>query len=213
MVCAICQIRRSKRACPGVNGSICSICCGQEREVSVACPLDCEYLQDARRHDKPVPFDPAAALNRDVPVTERFLAEQEELLVFLGQRLAAVAMETAGVVDSDVRDVLDALIRTYRTLQSGVYYETRPENALAGRLFVILQESIAEFRRAEQERTGLPKTRDTDILGVLVFFERLALERNNGRIRGRAFIDLMRSFYSPAAGAPADAASSRLVVP
>jgi len=212
MVCAICQIRRSKRACPGVNGSICTLCCGQEREVTVACPLDCEYLQDARRHDKPAPFDPATAPNRDITVTERFLAEQEELLVFLGQRLAAVAVETAGVVDSDVRDVLDALIRTYRTLQSGVYYETRPENALANRLFGILQESITAFRRTEQERAGLPKTRDTDILGVLVFFDRLAVERNNTRVRGRAFIDLMRSFYSPAPGA-ADAANSRLVVP
>jgi len=180
--------------------------------VSVSCPLDCEYLLDARRHDKPVLFDSAAVPNLDISVTERFLAEHEDLLVSLGQRLAVAAVDTAGVVDSDVRAALDALIRTYRTLQSGVYYETRPENALANRLFAILQESIAEFRRTEQERTGLPKTRDTDVLGVLVFFERLAFERNNGRPRGRAFIDLMRSFYVPAPGA-ADAASSRLVVP
>lgn len=212
MTCALCQTRRPRRSCPGVHGDICAQCCGEGREVTIACPLDCEYLLDARRHEKPVPFDPAGAPHRDVRITEQFLAEHEELLVFLGQTLGAAAIETAGVADGDVRAALDALIRTYRTLESGVYYETRPENALANRLYATLQDGLAEFRRQEQERTGLPKTRDTDILGVLVFLQRLELDRNNGRPRGRAFIGLLRSFYTGPEG-PGAATSSRLVLP
>jgi len=211
MACAICQVRRPKRSCPGVRGDICSICCGQEREVSIACPLDCEYLQDARRHDKPVPLEADEWPHRDVEVTERFLAENEEMLVFLGQTLADSARDTEGATDFDVRAALDALIRTYRTLQSGVYYETRPENALANRIYGSLQQKLADFRRLEQERTGLPKTRDADVLGVLVFFSRLELDRNNGRPKGRAFISALSGFYE-APGAT-DSATPSLVIP
>jgi len=145
-------------------------------------------------------------------VTEKFLADNEELLIFLGRTLGMAALETAGAADFDVRSALDALIRTYVTLQSGVYYETRPDNALAKRLYDAVQEGVAQFRRSEQDRTGLPKTRDADILGLLVFFERLELGRNNGRPRGRAFIDLLRGFYSEAAGV-AETGKSRLVLP
>ena len=145
-------------------------------------------------------------------MTEKFLADNEELLIFLGRTLGMAALETAGAADFDVRSALDALIRTYVTLQSGVYYETRPDNTLANRLYDAVQEGVAEFRRSEQDRTGLPKTRDADVLGLLVFFERLELGRNNGRPRGRAFIDLLRGFYSEAAGV-AETAKSRLVLP
>jgi len=211
MACAICQLRRPKRSCPGVHGDICTICCGQEREVSIACPLDCEYLLDARRHDKPVPLDETSVPHPEITVTEHFLAENEQLLVFLGQTLSGAAVETAGVTDHDMRAALDALVRTYLTLQSGVYYESRPENALANRIFSTVQEGLAEFRRVEQERAGLPKTRDADILGILVFFARLELDRNNGRPKGRAFIGLLRGFYAAPAG-EADNATS-LVLP
>jgi hypothetical protein len=212
MSCALCRVRRPRRSCPGVGGEICTICCGREREVSVTCPLDCEHLREARRHDKPVPLDPAQVPHREIEVTEKFLADNEELLIFLGRTLGMAALETAGAADFDVRSALDALVRTFVTLESGVYYETRPDNALANRLYDAVREGVAEFRRSEQERTGLPKTRDADVLGLLVFFERLELDRNNGRPRGRAFIDLLRGFYSEPAGV-AETAKSRLVLP
>ena len=178
--------------------------------MSIACPLDCEYLLDARRHDKTVPLDAENIPHKEIQVTERFLADNEELLVFLGGALGTAALETAGVADFDMRAALDALIRTYLTLQSGVYYETRPENALAGRISSAVQEGLVEFRRREPERTGLPKTRDSDVLGILVFFSRLELDRNNGRPKGRAFIGLLSAFYAAPSGV-ADKASSLLV--
>ena len=119
-------------------------------------------------------------------------------------------MATSGAVDSDAKDVLDALIRTYRTLEAGVYYETMPSNAVAARLFRIVQDDIAKLRREERQELGITAIRDADILRVLVFFARLELDRNNGRRRGRAFIGLLREL-SPA---PADLdTNSRLVVP
>lgn len=196
MACAICEIRKPKRFCPGVRGDICTICCGTEREVTVHCPLDCPYLQDARKHDKTPETDPDQFPNRDIKVTDDFLHQNEGVLVFLGRTLMAVTLEFQDVVDSDVREALDALIRTYRTLQSGVYYDTRPQNPLAGAVYTKLRQEIEDLQKREGE-AGATRTRDSQILGLLVFLQRLELDRNNGRKLGRAFIDFLRSFFDP----------------
>ena len=192
-MCAICKARRAKRFCPGVHGDICTFCCGTEREVSVSCPLDCEYLREARRHDRPVPIDGTEVPHADIRITEKLLANHEELLSSLAGAVAEAALETPGVADRDIRDALEALIRTYRTLEAGVYYETRPDNALARNVCRLVQDALARFRGQEQERLGMSRTRDSDILMLLVFLARLELDRNNGRPRGRAFIDLLRT--------------------
>ncbi len=210
MACAICEIRKPKRFCPGVRGDICTLCCGTEREVTVHCPLDCPHLQDARRHDKVPEADPDKFPNLDIKVTDDFLHENEGLLVFLGRSLMESAMD-AGAVDNDVREALDALVRTYRTLQSGVYYETRPQNPLAGAVCAGLQSRIAELQRRENESGGVTRTRDSQILGLLAFLQRLELDRNNGRRLGRAYIDFLRSFFDTPE-AQAQAAPS-LIIP
>jgi hypothetical protein len=211
MPCAICQIRRPRRFCPGVRGDICTLCCGTEREVTVDCPLDCEYLADARKHDRVTPADPVQFPNQDIRVTEPFLQEHEGLLVFLGRQTLEAALATPGAVDYDVREALEALIRTYRSLQSGVYYETRPDNPLAARIGQTLQIGAAEFCKRETEQLGMTKTRDADILAVLAFLQRLELDHNNGRKRGRAYLDFLRAFF-PGAETPA-ALQSSLIVP
>jgi len=210
MACAICDTRRPRRFCPGVRGEICSLCCGNEREVTVDCPLDCEFLQEARRHEKPV--EPGEIPNRDIRVSEKLLHENEDLLAFLSTTILRIAAETPGVVDLDVREALESLIRTYRTLQSGVYYESRPVNPLAAQIYVVLQQAAAEYRQAEQQQLGMTKTREAALLGMFVFLQHFELHQNNGRRRGRAFIDALRRFYS-GGPEPEAAPASSLILP
>src|SRR3954451_7761106 len=150
MACAICETRRPRRYCPGVRGDICSICCGTEREMTVNCPLDCEYLQEARRHDRPPALNPADVPNQDVRITEKFVEEHESLLTVLANVVCGAALDTPGAVDYDAREALEALIRTYRTLDSGVYYESVPTNPLAANIFRAVQNTVAELRNHEQ---------------------------------------------------------------
>jgi hypothetical protein len=197
-----------------VHGDICTLCCGNEREVTVDCPLDCPYLQEARKHEHTEPVNPDDVPNKDIRITEEFLGEHELLLVGAMNGLVLAALGTPGAVDSDVRDALDALIRTHRTLQSGVYYETRPVNALANRIFSETQTNLENFRKSEREETGLSRTRDADVLGVLVFLQRLELDRNNGRPRGRAFLDSLRGFLGDVDGSlPQTPRPSPLIAP
>jgi hypothetical protein len=194
MKCKICDTRKPRRHCPGVGGEICSICCGNEREVTVSCPLDCPYLKEARLHEKPPELDPDEVPNKDVQVTEQFLREHERLFVFLGAQLLEVSLATSGAVDSDVRDALQSLIRTYRTLQSGLYYETRPTNLVAAGIHQRMQEAVDRLRKELAEKNATP-LRDAEILGTLVFLERVELHENNGRPRGRAFLDYLRAYF------------------
>ena len=212
MACAICETRRPRRFCPGVRGDICSICCGTEREVSVDCPFECEYLQESRRRAKPVDLDPSQIPNQDIKVTDKFVQEHADLATFLGQCVAGAAFETEGAVDFDVREALESLTRTYRTLQSGVHYETVPQNLLAANIYRRVQAAIAEFRRREQEQAGMVRTRDAEILGLLVFLQRIEYDHNNGRRRGRAFLDGLRGLFAQEEPVPEPSASS-LILP
>jgi len=195
MACKICETRRPRRFCPAVEGQICSLCCGREREMTLHCPLDCEYLQEARKHEHPAPVNPDQFPNQDIRMSETFLRDNEGLLIELGRTLMRAALETPGAADNDVREALAALIRTHRTLDSGLYYETRPDNPIAAELSRRIQAAAAEFRRAETERMGMSKTRDRDVLGLLVFLQRLEIDRNNGRKLGRRFIDFLRGQF------------------
>jgi hypothetical protein len=212
MSCAICHVRRPKRFCPGVRGDICTTCCGTEREVTVDCPLDCIYLREAHRHEKVAPNDPHNFPNQDIRVTEDFIRDREPLLLFLARTVLDAALASPGAVDFDIREALEALIRTYRTLQSGVYYETRPANPIAANICQVVQTGIEEFRKHEPESTGMTRTRDADILGMLVFLQRLELDNNNGRKRGRAYLDFLRGFFPEQTSEQAPAGST-LIVP
>jgi hypothetical protein len=162
----------------------------------VLCPLDCEYLREARKHEKRGTALPDLLPNLDIRVTQEFLESHAELLDSMVSALERGALQTEGLVDLDARDALAALIRTYRTLATGLQYETRPENRLAARLYDALQEAVAAFRSQEAGELGIPKTRDSDVLGVLVFIQHFELDCHNGRQRGRAFIDALHGSYA-----------------
>jgi hypothetical protein len=195
MACAICGVRKPRRYCPGVRGDICTICCGTQRERTVNCPLECEYLQEARIREKPPLLSGDDLPNKDIRVTDEFLRKHEPLLVVLAATVMNAALEYDGTVDYDVREALDAQIRTYRTMQSGLVYESRPANPMAGHVYGRIQESVENLRRKLQESTGMSSIRDKDVLGILVFLHRMELQHNNGREKGRAFIDFLRQYF------------------
>lgn len=192
--CKLCQKKRARRHCPGLGADICPSCCGAERENSIDCPQACEYLQEARLRERPEPIPESTIPNLDIRVTEDFLREKDDLVVWLSNALAR-AMERERAVDSDAREALGALIRTYRTRESGLIYETRPANPYAAAVQDALKNAIEELGKALAENTGMQSLRDADILGVLVFLERIELQYANGRRRGRAFYDFLSTHF------------------
>ena len=150
-VCQICNKRRARRHCPGVGGEICPQCCGEQRENTIDCPSDCEHLREARHREVGPPIAEADIPNRDVALSEQFVREHEPLIYAFAMALRR-AMEEQRAVDFDAREALAALIRTYRTLESGLIYETQPTNPYAAAILDRLKASIENLRKVD--RTG-----------------------------------------------------------
>jgi len=192
-LCRICHTRRPKRHCPGIGGDICPLCAGDQREVNVPCPLDCPYLAEARLHERPLEIDRNTLPNKDVRLTEEFIRDHQELILFCSFTIADGAMRTPGATDVDVLTALDALIRTHRTLESGLVYETKAADRVPAEVQQFFEKSLADFQKRRESEEGHSPYRNAEIIGALVFLERSAFTQRNGRPRGRAFIDFVRT--------------------
>ena len=218
MSCPICNIRKEKRFCPAVHGRICAQCCGEQREVTLDCPSDCPYLQQAREHEKPrdVSELDRAALLPEVEVTEQFLYEREHLLLGLSFALAKSARAHRALADRDLIAALTSLAKSYETLvNSSLIYEQRTANLEHQAITAEIEQMVKEFREAEQKHMGLTRLRDSDVLKALVFLLRLGLGRTSGRPKSRAFVDFLWTQFpeKPSAIASPDDAGSRIIVP
>ncbi len=198
MTCPICKKRKAKRYCPARAENICSVCCGTEREVSIDCPSDCPYLIASREYDgerrvmdwNNVPFS-------EVRIPEGFATSHGELVAAITHTLLLFARDHRALVDSDAVAVLQTLAETYRTLSSGLYYERPPDYALQRELYEALKAALEEFKKREQEKFGMTRTRESEIRDALILLTQVGATRTNGRPKGRAFLDFMRSHLLP----------------
>lgn len=217
MSCAICEIRREKRFCPAVHGRICPQCCGEQREVTLDCPSDCQYLQQAREHEKPRPagqFE-STALFVQVEISEQFTYEREHLLMGLSYALTKAAHADRSLNDRDLIAALSAMSTSYeRRVNSGLHYEQPLTSTAQHAVAAQVEEMVKRYREAEQKQLGYSKLKDSDVLKALVFLVRLGYGRTSGRPKSRAFTDfLFAQFPEKEPAVVAQEAGSRIIVP
>ena len=219
MSCVLCHTRKEKRFCPAVHGRICPTCCGEQREVTLDCPSDCTYLQQARRNELPRPLEASEPelLLPEVEIPQQFLYQREPLVMGLSFAVARAARQDRAFLDRDAISALHALAGSYQTLvNSGLVYETPTASVVQQNLIGELQKMIAEYRELEQKNLGYPTLRDSDALKGVVFLLRMALTHTTGRPRSRAFLDfLFEQFPEKNAGVVSSAQDpgSRIIVP
>lgn len=212
MTCAICNERKEKRFCPAVHGKICPICCGTEREVTLDCPSECPYLQQARKNEN---AEHLQELDRDallpnVEVNDAFLYQNEPLVGGLSFAIAKGARADRDVYDRDVVQALTSVAKSYETLvNSGLVVEKKtaslPQQAIAAEL----QKMLEEYRQLETKQLGYSRLKDSDVLKAMVFLLRLALGKTSGRPKSRAFLDFLNAQFPETAKKE----ESRIIVP
>jgi hypothetical protein len=216
--CAICEKRKEKRFCPAVHGRICPQCCGEQREVTLDCPSDCVYLQQAREHERPRPLQDLdqAALFSQVEIGEQFLYQHEHLILGLSYALAKSAQGDRAIADSDLIAALASMTKTQETLaSSGLHYETPISSLSQQGIMAEVHKMLKEYREAEQKHLGYSRLHDSDVLRALVFLLRMAYARTSGRPKSRAFVDFVVAQFPEKQSAvitPAEA-GSRIIVP
>lgn len=217
MPCSICEKRKEKRFCPAVHGRICPQCCGDQREVTLDCPSECVYLQQARAHEKPRPIEELdkSALFPQVEISDQFLYEQEQLVLGLSYALARSARASKDVRDSGLVAALTVVARSYEMLaSSGLHYDVPATNLVHQAIADEIQKMIKEYREAEHKHLGYTRLRDSDVLRALVFLVRMGLMRTSGRPRSRAFVEFLFAQFPEQTAALAGAEEgSRIIVP
>ena len=229
MSCAICEERKEKRFCPAVHGRICPQCCGEQREVTLDCPSECPYLQQARKHakahharaqnERPGERD-REALFPEVEIPEQFLYEREELILGLSFTLAKSARADRSLTDRDLIAAVSSLAKSYETLvNSSLIYEPATANvvhqSIARDIACEVETMVREFREAEQQHIGHARLRDSEVLKALVFLLRIGVGRTSGRPKSRAFVDFLFAQFPKKHSAIAgpEEAGSRIVIP
>jgi hypothetical protein len=194
--CPICQKRPPRRYCPAKAEDICAVCCGTEREVSIDCPADCPYLVASRQYNRErrdidwsqIPF-------ADTKIPSSFVPAHEKLLLAISYAVCLHARDERLTVDSDVLASLQALAETYKTLESGIYYEKPPEFRLQRELYDKLKATIDEFKKNEAQQMNSASVRDGEVRDALIFLTQLGATRTNGRPKGRAYLDFLRTQF------------------
>ena len=154
---------------------------------------------EGRAHEKLVQIAPEQFPNRDVRIGDDFLDQNQALLTFCGSNLYFACEEVRGVLDADVRESLEALIAKYKT---SLVYEPSFKNLIAAGVYRNFEKRVDEFRvRLNDNGGNAEAVMDQYMFRLLVFLQRLAMVNNNGRARGRFFIQflsgLTRSISKP----------------
>lgn len=218
MSCPICSVRKEKRFCLAVHGRICAQCCGEQREITLDCPSECVYLQQARQHEKPreTPENLPEELFPAVRVDRDSVERNEAFIAGILQALATRTRADRDLRDRDLIGAFTQMARTYKTLaNSGLLYQQAVPNPVQQGIIAILEQLIEEFRKVEQQHRGYTVLKDSDVLSALVFVLRLADVYTSGRPLSRGFIDSLRHrFAEPdAALVSGSEPASRIILP
>jgi len=216
--CAFCEKRKEKRFCPAIHGRICPQCCGEQREVTLDCPSDCVYLQQAREHEKPRSLRDLnpADLFVQVEVEDQFLYQHEHLIMGLTYALSKSVRTDHSLKDVDLIAALTSLTKTWETLvNSGLHYDNPIASIPQQAVVAEVQNMVKEYREAEQKHVGYAQLRDSEVLRALVFLVRMAHVRTSGRPKSRAFVDFLMAQFpeKPSGIAAPEEVGSRLIVP
>ncbi len=177
-----------------MHGKICAQCCGEQREITLDCPSECPYLQQAREHEKPAA---AADLDRaavfpQVEITQQFLYDREHLIIGFSFALAKSARANRDLRDRDLIAALSSLAKSYETLvKSSLIYEQPTANVAHQSIAAEIEKMAQEYREAEQKHMGYSQLRESDVLKALVFLLRMGYSRTSGRPKSRAYVDFL----------------------
>jgi len=204
--CPLCSQRSGKRLCPAKGVKICPTCCGTMREVEIECPSDCAYLKQGRRYETEHSLLAAATPRREF--SQQFRHRFALVITTLAQVIIEERVQNPGLLDSEVREALEALRATMMTLSAGIDYETLPENrtgaiALYRRLKLLVEKMM---QSEEPTHDALRASEVPDVLDFIIVSVDL---HSGGRPKSRRYLDWLSSMVP----APSKDESGNLIVP
>ena len=146
--CATCGERKGNRFCPGLNASICSLCCGTKREKEILCDGAGEYLKKGKDYQ----------LGREIEKKIISDLQAETSDVFEMDEVAAFVMPLERFFvdqfyhDKEARDnhIYEALTKIY-AFQKGILPGLEGENKFEEFIFKKFNELTKRFSNLSGE--------------------------------------------------------------
>ena len=113
-------------------------------------------------------------------------------------------------MDNDLIEVLKALTATFRTLSSGIYYESLPDNPIRKSLFRRIK-SLFDQLMQPSERIDEPSLKVSETLDILDFITLAAQANSSIRPKSRKYLDFLASMARPEHAT--EPSSSGLILP
>ena len=193
--CPLCEVRKSKRFCPAKATKICAVCCGEKREREISCPADCVYLQSGREYETERLAKRSPSLARTPRLWEpAFLQRYYGITLSLWTILAEQREQHIEIVDQDVGQALEGLLKTYRTLESGIYYDHAPASYSAKSIYEAVKAYLDKTHSSMDE--SIPRLKVGEILDCLQLQKELFIAISLPRPKSRAFLDHIQSNVS-----------------
>jgi hypothetical protein len=109
--CASCGERRGNRLCPGLNVSICSLCCGTKREKEILCDGACKYLRKGKDYQLGREIEKKIISDLQAEISDVF--EMDEVAVFVMALERFFVDQFYDDKEASDNDIYGALTRIY----------------------------------------------------------------------------------------------------
>jgi hypothetical protein len=207
--CPLCSERPAKRYCPAKETHICSVCCGTKREVEIECPAACPHLQVGRAYESEKrPVDPTLSA-RIQNLGEDFVRRFSWVMDVLCTEVLVEYRTSQWLLDSDVIEAYKALGQSFKTLDSGIYYDSLPENAVQRSLYSRLKGTLEKLMLPDAGRPT--PLRASDVVNVMDFLVFVASANSNPRPKSRQYLHFLSSIAVSRDSSEGE--TSRLILP
>jgi len=207
--CPVCSNRPGKRYCPAIAEQICAVCCGTKREIEIDCPSSCSYLKASRLYESEKPIPDPEVTSKVHNYDERFIERYHQVLDALTAAVVEEHMNSKWLVDNDVIEVYRLLRTTMKTLSSGIYYESLPDNPIRLSLYRRLKSLLDEIM--EPDPGGARMTlKVSEAIDVLDFLTLVAQANSSIRPKSRRYLDWVAQRFS---GLSQASQSSGIILP
>lgn len=148
----------------------------------------------------------------DVQFSPEILRRHAQAVSAIGLGILGFAQQNGAARDPEILTALGALAETYRTLESGIYFERPPDEPYARALYAHIAQAVQEFKKQTSQPGGFATIKDSEIFRLLIFFLRVGVRETNGRPKSRTFLDFLYAQFPPAAAA-AEREPPRIILP
>lgn len=163
-ICVRCGARKPLRFCPALRTPICPKCCGRNRNKTISCFEECQYLLEARTQ----------ALKRLVNLAGDYEFEANFLDVIHNLRMAIVKTKEkthSNLSEDEALQAIDNVLRAQRALSRGVIYEFRSPNI---NIQMIMEGLMLVSRWHQDGEKGLRRFGSGEITACLEYLQRQA---------------------------------------